>query len=474
MTLFYVIYILVPSISNIFSVCLLNPKTCHQNKFKKQNSRRHRNERNSPVWAKKQIPYDPSTITIDSLGLMAKEACYSSVIQSIVLGWNFSRVLSNSRRICNLYFPSSTTATMTVSRTSQVLEEGDIFFFYRPRVGKEEVDDIEDIQRLYMITAPEDDGRYRLFILGQKRLPEIVEGKSTSEERNWALNILTTDNPEDIRKEFLPAEYETETRGRRRLAAAIPAGEGKYAIVKHDNHTELAYVLELPKVPGPVQKEFGIKKEASYIISVKNPNIEIPGFAVFEKRKPKYPAKIKEAFEDRRWINVENPDILNYENTQVLLIGAKQGNVEKELGIELNEEKETENTAELFKELKIRKEQVPLKPFLRGEFPSKRDAKQRVAAAATEVRTLSREEAPGRGGKVVGQAAATRAPSAAALAKLLSGVDFPKTRSELLTYAKRNRQKVKAAEEIIQIIRELPERRYKSMADVEKALAKIR
>jgi hypothetical protein len=426
----------------------------------------------TPVWAKKQIAYDPSTITIDSLRHLAKEACYSSVIQSIVLGWNFSRVLSNSRRIYNLYFPSSTTTTMTVARTSQVLEEGDIFFFYRPRVGTEEVDDIEDIQRFYMITAPED-GRYRLFILGQKRLPEIVEGKSTSEERNWALNILTTDNPEDIRKEFLPAEYETETRGRRRLAAAILAGEGKYAIVKHDNHTELAYVLELPKVPGPVQKEFGIKKEASYIISVKNPNIEIPGFAVFEKRKPKYPAKIKEAFGDRRWINVENPDILNYENTQVLLIGAKQGNVEKELGIELNEEKETENTAELFKELKIRKEQVPLKPFLRGEFPSKRDAEQR-AAAATEVRTLSREEAPGRGGKVGGQAAATRAPSAAALAKLLSGVDFPKTRSELLTYAKRNRQKVKAAEEIIQIIRELPERRYKSMADVEKALAKIR
>lgn len=111
----------------------------------------------------KQIAYDPSTITIDSLRHLAKEACYSSVIQSIVLGWNFSRVLSNSRRIYNLYFPSSTTTTMTVARTSQVLEEGDIFFFYRPRVGTEEVDDIEDIQRFYMITAPED-GRYRLFI----------------------------------------------------------------------------------------------------------------------------------------------------------------------------------------------------------------------------------------------------------------------------------------------------------------------
>ncbi len=84
---------------------------------------------------------------------------------------------------------------------------------------------------------------------------------------------MTTSNAEDIHKELLPAEYTTETRGKRRLAAAAPAGEGKYSIVKHDGHTELAYLLELPEVPGPTQKEFEIKKEASYIISVKNPEI---------------------------------------------------------------------------------------------------------------------------------------------------------------------------------------------------------
>ena len=88
-----------------------------------------------------------------------------------------------------------------------------------------------------MVTSPEDAYRgsrgggggktkknkedtYRLFLVGQKQLPEIVEGKSTSKERNWALNILTTSNPEDIHKELLPAEYSTETRGKRRIAAA--------------------------------------------------------------------------------------------------------------------------------------------------------------------------------------------------------------------------------------------------------------
>ena len=44
----------------------------------------------------------------------------------------------------------------------------------------------------------------------------------------------------------MAAEYDTETRGKRRIKAAAPAGEGKYSIVKHDNHTELAYILELP------------------------------------------------------------------------------------------------------------------------------------------------------------------------------------------------------------------------------------
>ena len=59
---------------------------------------------------------------------------------------------------------------MTVARTSQVLEEGDIFFFYGPRVGTEEVDDIEDIQRFYTITAPED-GRVQAIHIGTEKAP---------------------------------------------------------------------------------------------------------------------------------------------------------------------------------------------------------------------------------------------------------------------------------------------------------------
>ena len=360
-------------------------------------------------------------------------------------------------------------------KSIEIIEQGDIFFFYRPKVDTEEVKDIKDVQRFYMVTTPEEEEEkndiYRLFLIGQKQLPEIVEGKSTSEEKNWALNILTTSNPDDIHKELLPAEYTTETRGKRRLSAAAPAGEGKYKIVKHDSHTELAYILELPEIPGPTQREFEIKKEASYIISVKNPEVNIPGFATVSEKKPEYPKHIKEKFGDRRWISIEDPQLLNYENTQVLLIGARKKDVEEELGIDIDEQKETENTADIFKELKVRKEQVPLKPLMKGKFPGKEEE----VPMAQEVKHLSKEEYPGgKGGKVGGKVAATASPSAAAVAKLLSGIKFPKDKNKLVDYAKENKSKVKSSDEIIELIKELPDRKYHSMADIEKALGEIR
>ena len=373
-------------------------------------------------------------------------------------------------------------------RESQIIEHGDIFFFYRPKVGTEEVENIEDVQRFYMVISPEDgngsnsrsskektkknnESIYRLFLIGQKQLPEIVEGKSSSKERNWALNILTTSNPDDIHKELTAAEYSTETRGKRRIAAAVPAGEGKYSIVKHDSHTELAYLLELPEIPGPTQREFEIKKQASYIVSVKNPEIKAPGFAAFsEDKKPKYPRHLMEKFGDRRWINVDDPELLNYENTQLLLIGARKKDVEEELGIDIDEQNETEESADIFMELRIKREQVPLKPLLKGKFPEKEEIPM-----TQQVKQLSREEVPGaRGGKIGGKVAANRAASAATIAKVLAGIEFPKGKHEIVNYAEKNKQKLSDIEEVLDIIKQIPDKSYHNMVEVEKALGAIR
>jgi Protein of unknown function (DUF2795) len=363
-------------------------------------------------------------------------------------------------------------------KQSHIIEHGDIFFFYRPKVGTEEVEDIGDIQRFYIVTSPEEglsggQGRkskktiYRLFLVGQKQLPEIVEGKSTSKERNWALNALTTTNPDDIHKELVAAEYTTDTKGKRRIAAAIPAGEGKYSIVKHAGHTELAYLLELPEEPGPTQKEFEIRKEASYIVSVKNPNISVPSFASFSSRKkPQYPRHLIEKFGDRRWISIDDPELLNYENTQLLLIGARKKDVEEELGIDIDEQNETENSADIFKDLKIKKEQIPLKPLLNGIFPEAEEIPM-----AQEVKQLSPEEAPG---VIGGKVAANKSASAAAIAKVLAGIKFPKDKHEIVNYAEKNKQKLSEIEHILDVIKEIPDKRYDNMVEVEQALGAIR
>lgn len=372
---------------------------------------------------------------------------------------------------------------------SKQIEQGDIFFFFRPKIeATEQVKGIEDVQRFYMVVCPEDGkGKkkadknvYRLFLLGAKQLPEIVEGKSKSTERNWALNILTTSDPEAIKQEILvPAEYSTETRGERRMAAASPVGEGKYSIVQHDNHTELAYILELPEVPGPTQREFEIKKEASYIISVKNPDISVKGFAAFSSaRKPEYSKDIVEKFGNRRWINVDDPQLLNYENTQLLLIGARKKDVEEELGIDINEEKETLNSSDLYEELKVKKNQIPVKSLLKGKFPNKKE----LDASAADVKELSEDEIPGRkGGKIGGKVASTKAVSAAAITKLLTGINLPKSKVGLVEYAEKIKSKARKQEqildpkEVIDAIKELPSNRsYYTMADVTEALGEIR
>jgi hypothetical protein len=123
----------------------------------------------------------------------------------------------------------------------------------------------------------------------------------------------------------------------------------------------------------------------------------MPGYDAFSKkdRKPRYPKHIKEKFGERRWINVDDPEILDYENTQLLLIGARKRNVEEELGIEINEEKENKNSADIFKELKIKKEEIPLQSFLKGKFPKKEEIRM-----SQGVKEIPSEKAPGvKGGR---------------------------------------------------------------------------
>ena len=74
----------------------------------------------------------------------------------------------------------------------QVLERGNIYFIYRPRVEKTSVSGLEDIQRFFMILSPHNNEQHRLIVIGRKKLPEIED----RHERNWgSTRALSTSQP---------------------------------------------------------------------------------------------------------------------------------------------------------------------------------------------------------------------------------------------------------------------------------------
>jgi hypothetical protein len=257
---------------------------------------------------------------------------------------------------------------------SAVLEEGDLFFFYRPRIGVLEVSSLDDVQRLYMVTASKQrrGRKFRLFVIGRKTLPAIVPGRAERDERHWAIVAFTTADAEDIRRELSGWSYVTKTRGERFVAAAKPVGEARYDLVQHRDHSELAYVLELPERPGEAQGLFRIEKEASYVVAIRNPRAPQPPGIPAPGREPAYPKEVLARFGNRRWISVDDPTLLDYPYTQVLLLGAHVGaSVERDLGIHLDAEHETANSAEVFRLLHLSAKEIPLDPLFRGKFPNR-------------------------------------------------------------------------------------------------------
>jgi hypothetical protein len=158
------------------------------------------------------------------------------------------------------------------------------------------------------------------------------------------------------------------TRGVRVQPPARPAGAGRYAIVEHDGHAHLAYVLELPREPGPAQEAFGIRPEASYVVAVRNPAAEAPpGVGLPTRERADFPPELRERFGRRRFAPLDDPRLLDYEGAELVVIGAAE-DVESELGVRLDQDEERLETADLFRQLRIGPGELPVEPLERGEL----------------------------------------------------------------------------------------------------------
>jgi hypothetical protein len=200
----------------------------------------------------------------------------------------------------------------------EIVEEGDIFFFYRPRVEQEEVEGPQDVQRFYMVMRPQGAGRFRAAVLGRKRLPD-----ARSHERIWGFVDRVVRQGDKMETDLKEHHYATKTRGERTQPAACPAGEGVYALLRRGRNLHLTYELELPERPGEVQRELNIPKQGAFILSVRNPDTPSPpGAGLPERDEPHYPKPLQRAFRGRRFA-AEDPRLLDYEGAEFVLVGAR-------------------------------------------------------------------------------------------------------------------------------------------------------
>jgi hypothetical protein len=246
---------------------------------------------------------------------------------------------------------------------AETLEDGDIYFLYRPRVGEEQVESVADVQRLLVVLHPWREQRLRLLVVGAKRLPRI-----SGHERSWCFVDKVVDRPEELREALEQRTYRTKTRGERVQPPARPAGEGAYVIARHDGHTHLAYELERPREPGEVQRELNIEREASYVVNVKNPRTPPPpGTGRPGRDTVALPRELQDRFGTRRFIPLDPPDFLDHPGTELVLIGAAE-DASEELGVDLDTEVEKAARRTIFDDLRISSRDRPVEPLFAGRW----------------------------------------------------------------------------------------------------------
>lgn len=239
-----------------------------------------------------------------------------------------------------------------------VLERGRIYFLYRPAMEETTPAGVVDLQRLFMVLHPAGGERRRLLVVGHKKLPDVHD----AHQRYWGFVDRVA---EDLGEKLGWSDHDPETGSARPQAAARPAGEGTYALVRHGDHAHLAYKLALPEAPGEVQAALNIAPEASYVLSVKNPEASSPqGMGLEPERRAAFPEALQQRFGDRRFIALDEPAFLDHEGAEILLM-APHEDVEDELGLAL--EVEAKEGPEVFDDLSIEKTERATEP-LKGHW----------------------------------------------------------------------------------------------------------
>jgi hypothetical protein len=186
-----------------------------------------------------------------------------------------------------------------------VLERGDIAFFYRPKVQPADaLLEIPGVQRFFVILSPAG-GRARRLRIGRKRMP------AHRGQRFW-VEVERVGSFQRVLADQLEAErYTTKTRGERYQPGARPVAQGVYAFVRHDDHTHLVYRVEHAEPLEDLPEEVRVPAAASYL--------------VLWKRRPRTRAV---------WTTEGEPSRLDDDGAEIVLVGV-DAEAEHAVGVDL-------------------------------------------------------------------------------------------------------------------------------------------
>jgi hypothetical protein len=236
-----------------------------------------------------------------------------------------------------------------------VMEKGIIYFITRGRKGVQEPKSPQDLQRSFFIMRPLKPGakitdkpqtiddRYeaknRLLAVPKKVWPR------SSKERYLSFVEKPRATMERFKIEFFTeAAFDIKSTSERKDEPHVEMlGEGVYALSSTGSSSatthHLSYMLTIPYEINEVQRDVGLKKKGSFIISAKNPKQSgqnNPGLA----KGAEYPKEIYEEFGTRAWLPAR-PEHMDYENAQILLIGEDIDAIEPTEGEAKDDTKET-------------------------------------------------------------------------------------------------------------------------------------
>lgn len=187
----------------------------------------------------------------------------------------------------------------------EVLERGDISFFFRPRVQPADAPaglaTAPGVQSLFFVLSTPGD-RHRRVRVGRKRMP------AAAGERLWARVERVGSLQRVLADQLEAGEYRTKTRGDRYQPGARPIGQGCYAFARHDDHVHLVY--RIAQLEADVPDEVRVPDAGSDLV-------------LFE-RVPR---------ERAVWTTAGEPALLDEEGAEIVIVGVDGG--DDDLGVDV-------------------------------------------------------------------------------------------------------------------------------------------